>query len=114
MLPNLKLLRAEKQLSQKALGAIVGVSQQSINKYENHKIEPDINTLCKLAAHFDVSIDFIVGYTHIRQQNDGTCESLLADNESAILQLFRRLPANVQKDFYNLMQDYFSNTKGIA
>ena len=45
MLVNLKKLREEASVSQKALAEAVGVSQQSINKYENHNIEPDIETL---------------------------------------------------------------------
>ena len=45
MLVNLKKLREEIGVSQRALADAVGVSQQSINKYENHKIEPDIETL---------------------------------------------------------------------
>ena len=45
MIKNLKLLRNRRCISQQALAAAVGVSQQSINKYENHNIEPDTKTL---------------------------------------------------------------------
>ena len=47
MVKNLKLLRTKYNISQQQLAELVGVSQQSINKYENHKIEPDIQTLIK-------------------------------------------------------------------
>ena len=59
MLQNLKKLRIQKQMTQKALADVVGTSQQSINKYENHNVEPDIAMLKKLAAHFDTTIDYI-------------------------------------------------------
>ncbi|MBR6473989.1 MAG: helix-turn-helix transcriptional regulator, partial [Lachnospiraceae bacterium] len=36
MIKNLKSLRKEKGISQKSLGEVIGVSQQSINKYENY------------------------------------------------------------------------------
>ena len=52
MLKNLKLLREEAGLSQKQLGDRIGVSQQSINKYENHATEPDIATLKSLPTVF--------------------------------------------------------------
>ena len=45
MLPNLKLLRKEYGISQQVLADMMGVSQQSINQYENHSIEPDIALL---------------------------------------------------------------------
>ena len=37
------------ELTQKGLADAIGVSQQSINKYENHNIEPDIETLMRIA-----------------------------------------------------------------
>ena len=43
MLPNLKLLRKEYHISQQALADAIQVSQPSINKYENHNIEPEMN-----------------------------------------------------------------------
>ena len=61
MLENLKLLRSTAGISQKTLADSIGVSQQSINKYENHNIEPDIATLSSIADYFHVSIDFLVG-----------------------------------------------------
>ena len=44
MLTNLKKLREDASISQKALADAIGVSQQSVNKYEIHNIEPDIET----------------------------------------------------------------------
>ena len=49
MLPNLKLLRKEYGISQQVLADMMGVSQQSINQYENHSIEPDIALLTQMA-----------------------------------------------------------------
>lgn len=61
MVKNLKTLRNERGISQRELAEIVMVSQQSINKYENHKVEPDIDTLIKIADYFNVSLDYLVG-----------------------------------------------------
>ena len=61
MLPNIKLLRKAKGVTQQQLAEAIGVSQQSVNKYENHNIEPDITTLIRMANFFGTSIDFIVG-----------------------------------------------------
>ena len=68
MLENLRRLRIEAGVSQKSLAETIGVSQQSINKYENHKIEPDIETLIRIADYFKTSVDYLVGHTHLREQ----------------------------------------------
>lgn len=59
MIRNLKKLRTEKGVSQRQLGEAIGVSQQSINKYENYEIEPDIRTLIMMAQYFDTSVDYL-------------------------------------------------------
>ena len=61
MVKNLKRLRSKAGISQRELAEIVMVSQQSINKHENHNVEPDIETLIKLADYFKVSLDYLVG-----------------------------------------------------
>ena len=68
MLENLKKLREEAGVSQKNLAEVIGVSQQSINKYENHNIEPDIGTLIRIADYFSTSVDYLIGHTDIRRK----------------------------------------------
>lgn len=69
MVKNLKELRAKKGISQQGLAEAIGISQQSVNKYENHKIEPDIATLIKIADYFDVTLDYLVGRTDENGKN---------------------------------------------
>lgn len=61
MIKNLKKLRTEKKISQQHLAGILGISQQSINKYENHNVEPDISILIAMAQYFNTTIDYLVG-----------------------------------------------------
>ena len=63
MVKNLKALRIKNGISQQALAEKLGISQQSVNKYENHKIEPDISTLVAMADYFDVTVDYLIGRT---------------------------------------------------
>lgn len=69
MVKNLKELRSKKGISQQGLAEAIGISQQSVNKYENHKIEPDIATLIKIADYFDVTLDYLVGRTDENGKN---------------------------------------------
>ena len=63
MVKNLKMLRNQMGISQQGLAEALGISQQSVNRYENHKVEPDIDTLIKMADFFGVSVDHLVGRT---------------------------------------------------
>ena len=76
MVANLKKLRSEYNISQQQLADVIGVSQQSINKYENHKIEPDIETLKTMANFFNTSIDYLVGYKENETEFNNTQELL--------------------------------------
>jgi len=56
----IKNLRAKRGMSQDALAEMVGVSRQAISNWENGKAQPDAETLAKLGAIFDVSVDSII------------------------------------------------------
>ena len=96
MLVNLKKLREEASVSQKSLAEAVGVSQQSINKYENHNIEPDIETLIRISDYFDTSVDYLVGHSSVKRRITEYQELDLTPEESYIVEKYRVLK-NKQK-----------------
>ena len=106
MIANLKALRVNKGISQLQLANIIMVSQQSVNKYENHNVEPDIETLIKIADYFEVSIDYLVGRTEIQEVVDKTKMSDLTDFEVKIIQKFRCLN-NTQKQCVEVLMDSY-------
>ena len=93
MVKNLKLLRIEKGLSQKQLAEKVNVSQQSINKYENHDVEPNTETLCLLADFFETSVDYLIGHTTIKDKIQHTSEMALNIDEENLIKKYRKLSA---------------------
>ncbi len=52
---KLKELRLEKNLSQRELGKIFNVCNQTISFWELGSREPDLDTLINIAHYFDVS-----------------------------------------------------------
>ena len=62
---NLKELRKKRNLSQLRLAMELGLSQQTIHKYESGKAEPDIRTLIELAHFFHVTVDYLIGNEEI-------------------------------------------------
>ena len=99
MVKNLKRLRQENGISQQQLADIIMVSQQSINKYENHRVEPDIDTLIKMADYFNVTVDFLIGRTETPPQET-------TDKEQCLIREYRS-PNATQKDIIlNLIKSY--------
>ena len=91
MLPNLKTFRKKAGISQQALADAIGVSQQSINQYENHTIEPDIAVLSRIADFFHTTIDSIVGREGTNQQTDDAISYPLTKQEIRLIEQYRAL-----------------------
>ena len=75
---NLRNLRKEKDYSQEYLAEKLGVTRQTISKWENGTAMPDLKKLIELADFFEVSMDDLLGldYKTIHPKNtfaDGTC-----------------------------------------
>jgi len=60
---NIKKARNDRHLSQRALADIIGVSQQTVGSWEVGRTSPDNEMLKKLAAFFNVSVDYLLGRT---------------------------------------------------
>lgn len=63
---RLKELRKEKKLLQKELAYDLNLSQETISLYETNRREPDYTTLIKIADYFNVSVDYLLGRTDIK------------------------------------------------
>ena len=74
----------------------LNVSQKTISAYENGKSEPSIATLKQLADIFDTSVDYLIGYTDIRQPLDKIAQSELTKDECELLNGFRSLSSKEQ------------------
>ncbi len=57
---NLIKIRKERKISQQKIAKEIKISQSNYSKYELGIIEPNIETLKKLADYFEVSIDTLV------------------------------------------------------
>lgn len=66
---RIKELRIEKKISQSHLAKFLNTTQQSISFYEIEKRDPDIKTLELLSDYFDVSIDYLLCKSDVRNPN---------------------------------------------
>ena len=104
MLKNIRKLRNDAGISQRTLAEAVGVSQQAINKYENHNIEPDILTLSRIADYFGTSVDYVIGRDK-KQTDDASAPSVCISDEN-LLSMFSGLSAKEKESILLVMQNY--------
>ncbi|MBE5967185.1 MAG: helix-turn-helix domain-containing protein [Lachnospiraceae bacterium] len=67
---NLKIaeLRKQKQIGQQELAEVLGVTYQSVSKWETGITMPDITLLPAIAEYFNVSVDELLGLKPLRKQ----------------------------------------------
>ena len=58
---NLRSARQKKKITQQVAADFLDIQQCTISKYENGKLEPDVETLCKMALFYEVSTDWLFG-----------------------------------------------------
>lgn len=62
----LKSLRLEKGITQDELGKVLHLSQRAISHYESGQRFPDEKVLNLIADYFNVSVDYLLGRTNIK------------------------------------------------
>lgn len=58
---KIKELREKEFLTQVKFAKIIGVSQPTVAAWELETREPNIDALIKIAKHFNISVDYLVG-----------------------------------------------------
>lgn len=58
---RLKDLREDRDETQRQMAALLNVGQSTYSMYENGQREIPPAALCKLADHYDVTLDYLVG-----------------------------------------------------
>ncbi|MBR6917652.1 MAG: helix-turn-helix transcriptional regulator [Clostridia bacterium] len=67
---NIKRMRRERDLSQEALANRLGVSYQTVSKWERGENYPDITLLPALASFFEVSVDTLLGTNEAEEEKE--------------------------------------------
>lgn len=67
-------LMGENKTTQKELSLICGVKSQSVSLWVNGETRPDILSLVKIAEHFNVSTDYLLGLTDYKTTDKATVE----------------------------------------
>lgn len=84
---KIKSLRVENKLSLRELAAKLNISYSSLGKYERGEQEPSFDTLKKLSEYFNVTTDFILGFSNVKNPKYAGIneETRLTDNSIEII-----------------------------
>lgn len=80
---RLKFLRNELNLTQLDLSKLLKVSPSTIGMYEQNRRDPDSETIKFLAEYFNVSTDYLLGKSNIKDSADKIIKNA-NDNEYTI------------------------------
>lgn len=67
---RLKMLRMEKEESLQEIAKYLNVTIQTVSNYENGKREMNPDTIVRLAEYYNVSTDYLLGRSDIRNPED--------------------------------------------
>ena len=67
---RIKLLREEKKIRQDELAKILSISPSAVGMYERDEREPNDEITLKLAEYFNVSTDYLLGKSDIRNPEE--------------------------------------------
>jgi transcriptional regulator with XRE-family HTH domain len=102
----LKKLREENNYTQVTLAENVGIMQQNISAYENDRSAPNIENLIKFAQLFNVSIDYLVGYSKI--PNSANC---FTEDQIELFKIYDALPSDKKAIAQKLLKALTINVK---
>lgn len=112
MLTRLKELRNEMGISQQKLDEALMISQPSVNKYENHNVEPEIAILKQMAEYFHTTIDYLVGRSDERQPLERTSPYQLTEDECQVIEKYRMLSEDAKKSVRGVLYFYTQPDRG--
>lgn len=113
---RLKELRIYNNYNQEALGKIIGFSPQAISKWEKGITEPNNATIILLSTLFNVSVDYLLGKSDIKNHNDNYYTKIITDENGYSIEIkteipFDKLPKEKQKDVIDIAMEKLIEVK---
>jgi transcriptional regulator with XRE-family HTH domain len=81
-------LREDADMSQKELAAMLNLKSSAISKYEKGLTQPSISALIKIAEIFNVSVDYLLGLSSIKNPYSS---DKFTPKEAEIITKYRKL-----------------------
>lgn len=99
---KLKELRKLNKLNQTKIAKFLKVAQITYSRYETGKSEPNIETLCKLADYYNISLDYLCGHNYSNDIGN------LTTQEKEFLKTYKQLNQQNQNKAIGYVQGLFN------
>jgi transcriptional regulator with XRE-family HTH domain len=104
---RLRELRQKRSISQEEVARHIGITRSAYSHYEINNRQPVYETLMKLAAFFDVTLDYIIGGVDPNQ----TAEAAAGPDSREIMRLLRDMNQEQRKQSLNLLIDLMNGNE---
>ncbi|WP_459830650.1 helix-turn-helix domain-containing protein [Clostridium carnis] len=101
ILNRLKELRLEKHMSQAKLAEAFNISQQAVSHYEKGLRDMDSNLVTSIASYFNVTIDYLLGKSDIKNYDKVKKEPTIALHSDYE---YDELPDEAKKEIENFIE----------
>lgn len=101
---RLATLRQEKGMTQNELAKVLGLSLNSISLYERDLSQPNDETKIQIARLFGVSMDYLMGMSDRRKEDDVGepvllyCKGLTTQEQRELMEFCKRFQKKYQSD----------------
>ncbi|MEE1356175.1 MAG: helix-turn-helix domain-containing protein [Clostridia bacterium] len=106
-------LRKSQGKSQAEVAEYIGLTVAAYQNYEAGRREAGYEVLCKIADMFNVSLDYLLGRTKVKEMNklsaDALTEEQVREIDDAIVSSYERLPLESRRAFIKMLEDLFGN-----
>lgn len=104
---RLKELRSDLSLTQEQFATVLNLSRSTVAYYESGMRSPDIQKLILIADYFNVSLDYLLGRTNIK-------DIISSDNEAgSLLECFFNLNLKEQNFIIKQIKAFRLNHKDV-
>ena len=97
---RLRELRIEKNLTQEELASYFGLNKTRISQYELNKRQADDEMKKKLAQYFNVSLDWLLGLTNVRNYTEDNNATIALHSNTD----YDDLPDEARKEINNFIE----------
>ena len=112
---NIRQKRLQKGLTLEDVANLVGVSRQTLSRYENDKINIPIEKLKLLSAALGTTPSSLIDcdYTNCEETDNShflssNTYNTLSEDEQSLLALYRSMPEQTKKELYSMLTAYRS------
>lgn len=102
---RIKELRKQAGLTGEEFGKIFGIVKSTVSLYENGKSTPDDNIKQAICNHFNISLDYLMGNSNIREKASNALSRLTPTDEQdiafALEDMMRKLSDNDNSISFN-------------